>query len=63
MSGKIRESGRGRGRRADKGNNIGTSYLESGSERAFKGLDLGAIIESPRSFRDLAEYQEIGRKR
>lgn len=40
---------RGHGRLADKGNNIGTSYLGSGSERAFKGLGLGAIIESPRS--------------
>lgn len=36
---------------SNKGNNIGTSYLGSGSESAFKGLGLKAIIESllPRS--------------
>lgn len=31
---------------SNKGNNIGTSYLGSGSESAFKGLGLRAIIES-----------------
>lgn len=31
---------------SNKGNNIGTSYLGSGSESAFKGLGLKAIIES-----------------
>jgi len=31
---------------SNKGNNIRTSYLGSGSENAFKGLGLKAIIES-----------------
>lgn len=47
---------------SNKGNNIGTSYLGSGSESAFKGLGLRAIIESlsRSSFPYLAGYHEIG---